>query len=185
MSRVLGRKKQPEPVMPQVTPAQQQRPGAKNRPTPKRHEAEAARRKPLVSPDRKGAQREERMARRDAMMRGEESALMPRDRGPERRYIRDLVDSRLSVAEVALPVLLVGLLIGTFYTRPVIILSVYAFGLIAILDTAVGGWRAKRKAQAKFGTLPPRSGFYAATRMMQLRMSRVPRPAVKVGDKVS
>ena len=70
------------------------RPGAvtagKGRPTPKRSEAERRRRQPYTAPkDRKEAarfskdrQRSDRTRRMEAVRRGEEWALPPRDRGP-------------------------------------------------------------------------------------------------------
>ena len=84
---------------------------AKGRPTPKRREAEAGAAVPPRSaedPARGGQVREGEPSpkeeqrgnaaadrrRRAGMARGEDKYLLPRDRGPVRAYIRDVVDSR-------------------------------------------------------------------------------------------
>src|SRR5207253_118539 len=79
----------------------------KGRPTPKRSEAERRRRQPYTAPkDRKEAarvsrdrQRGDRARRMQAMRRGEEWALLPRDRGPAKALIRNYVDSRRRLSE--------------------------------------------------------------------------------------
>ena len=87
-----------------------ERDGAKNRPTPKRKDQEAARRQPLVVADRKQAKqldrakRNEQLAKtRQAMLTGDDSGLPPRDKGPVRRYMRDYIDARWNLAEFMLP----------------------------------------------------------------------------------
>src|SRR5215831_725741 len=87
------------------------RPGAvtagKGRPTPKRSEAERRRRQPYTAPkNRKEAartgrnrQRKNHTRRMQAMRRGEEWALMPKDRGPAKALIRNYVDSRRRLSE--------------------------------------------------------------------------------------
>ena len=84
----------------------------KGRATPKRREAEAKKRGPVAPPPRttreaikrnkvlrqqNPATKDERRAatkeRRERMMAGDEKYLLPRDRGPVKAYIRDLVDS--------------------------------------------------------------------------------------------
>lgn len=41
--------------------------------------------------------------RRERMMAGEEAYLLPRDRGPVRRYVRDVVDSRRNLLGLFMP----------------------------------------------------------------------------------
>ena len=100
-------------------PAGQQK---KGRPTPKRREAEAARRKPLVVADRKAAKQADREERarqraivRQGMLEGDDRYLAPRDRGPVRAYVRDRVDGRFSVGQVMLPVLLTVLVLSLIH----------------------------------------------------------------------
>src|SRR6201984_977373 len=101
----------------------------KGRPTPKRNDARRRGRKGPVAPAPLHASearprrktlagpklsREERRAeraagrarmtdRRDRMMAGEEAYLLPRDQGPVRRYVRDVVDSRRNVLGLFMP----------------------------------------------------------------------------------
>src|ERR1700683_31752 len=72
---------------------------AKGRPTPKRSEAERNRRQPITgarpgtrtprTPEDKSRARSDRNRKYEAMRRGEEWALNPRDRGPARQLARD------------------------------------------------------------------------------------------------
>jgi len=79
----------------------------KGRPTPKRKESEKERvfkrLAPAATKEAKKIQKKQsrlaRHAQREAYMRGEESALPPRDRGPVRKFVRDYVDARRSVGE--------------------------------------------------------------------------------------
>ena len=56
---------------------------------------------------------------RAGMKAGDERYLLPRDRGPVRRFVRDYVDTRLNMAEFAMPLLLiVSLLAQGGWSRP-------------------------------------------------------------------
>lgn len=164
----------------------------KGRPTPKRKEAEAALRRPLVPEDRKSAKkearsqaREERARVRAAQLAGDESALPPKDRGPVKAYIRDIVDSRLNVGELILPLMLVVLVLTFLPVRALQfggLLVVWLILVAGAIDSALLWRRVKRKVLAKFGTPPPKgSAFYTIMRSFQMRMSRIPRPRVKRG----
>ena len=61
-------------------------------------------------------QREDRSQQMTALRAGDERNLPPRDRGPVRRYVRDVVDARRSVAEFFLPFALVILVLS--FTGP-------------------------------------------------------------------
>jgi hypothetical protein len=97
------------------------KPEAKGRPTPTRKEAEAAaRERARAGMDKKAAQKllrerrtESNRRMREGMKAGEEKFLPARDQGPVRRYVRDWVDSRISVAEFLLPLLLLILLMSS------------------------------------------------------------------------
>lgn len=170
------------------------RDGAKNRPTPKRRDQEAARRQPLVVADRKAAKgadrakRREQMAKqRQAMLTGDETHLPARDKGPAKRFIRDYIDARWGVAEFMLPVMLIVLALS-FVRQPWAMLIVFTlvYGLIAaaVVDTFLAWRRIKKKLVAKFGAdaVARGDGFYAAMRAFQMRRTRMPRPIVKRGD---
>ena len=171
------------------------REGAKNRPTPKRKDQEAARRQPLVVADRKQAKKLDRAKRneqmyrtRQAMLTGDESGLPARDKGPVRRYIRDYIDARWNLAEFMLPVMLIVLALSFLRTNEILFfvtILTYAILLTAIVDTVLM-WRGLRKRlTAKFGEEAAKAkgnGMYAAMRAFQLRRSRMPRALVKRGE---
>ena len=89
----------------------------KGRPTPKRKEVEQSRvinrLAPAANKEAKKLQKAQarilRAQQRDAYMRGDENALPPRDKGPVRRFIRNYVDSRRSVGEFFLPIIVLVL----------------------------------------------------------------------------
>lgn len=192
MSLVFGRKKQDD-VTTAPAPATPEREGAKNRPTPTRREAEAARRQPLVPTDRKAAakasrlkEREARMKQREAMMNGEEWALLPRDRGPHKAFIRDHVDSRWNLGEFVLPIMIVGLpltMIQNATTVTIGILLVYGAMLATIVDLAISKLQLNKRYGARYGTKPPKGTMWTiAARSIQMRRTRVPKPKVNRGQ---
>lgn len=177
----------PAPVTPEG------RVGSKNRPTPTRREAEAARRQPLVPDDRKAAarasklkEREARTKQRAAMMNGEEWAMLPRDRGPQKAFIRDHVDGRWNVGEFVLPIMIIGLpltMIQNPTTVSLGILLVYGAMLATIVDLAVSNFQLKKRFQARYGPPPKGTMWAIAARSIQMRRTRVPKPKVKRGEK--
>ena len=199
MGVVFGRKKTHEDgTRSAITYAD--RPGAKNRPTPSRREQEAARKRPLVPTDRKAAAGQSRDAarltrakQRAAMLSGDESALPARDKGPVKRYIRDVVDSRWNVGEFMLPVMvlvlaltLVGPLVRSIVAWTTLLVFALVYGLVAVgvLDAFLMWRRTKKAIVVKFGAAPPRgSAMYAVMRAFQMRRSRLPRPQIARGVK--
>ena len=103
----------------------------KGRPTPKRRDAEASRPRRSLAPavkkaDRKALKAQQRKKReelRGAYMRGEERALPTRDKGPARKFARNYVDSRYSVAEFFMPLLMVVLLLSIIPSQGVKVLA--------------------------------------------------------------
>ncbi len=164
----------------------------KNAPTPSRAQQEAARKRPLVPNDRKEAARQARAKSAEARERarvgmavGDERYLPARDRGPQKKYVRDYVDARFSVGEVLIPVMFAVILL-TFIPVPEVqtvgILALWAFFLIAVVDVVVLGFMLTRKLKAKFGEgKVERVRWYAAMRALQLRPLRLPKPQVKRG----
>ncbi|GAB49510.1 hypothetical protein MOPEL_130_01170 [Mobilicoccus pelagius NBRC 104925] len=172
-----------------MTPATPVRPGAKNRPTPSRREAEAARKRPIVPADRKAAKQEsrqkeraERARYREGMYRGEEWALGPRDQGPQRRLVRDLVDSRWNVGEFLLPIMIVALPISMLPNRWAYIVGfvvLYGMIVLTVLDAVLLARRAKNEIRSRLGEEPAKGTFwYVFSRSVQMRAGRVPRPRV-------
>ena len=178
-----------------TTTVQDARPGAKNRPTPKRSVQEAARKQPLVVTDRKVAKdrdklkRKEGLARqRQAMMTGDDTHLPVRDKGPERRFIRDYVDARWSVGEVVLPVMVLVLLLSflkTSWALMTVFILTYGLIALAIIDAFLMWRRIKARLVEKFGVgaVPSGGALYAVMRAFQLRPTRMPKPQVKRGER--
>lgn len=188
----------------------------KGRPTPKRNEAsrrrgpvapapqtssEARKRRkelqgPKLSKEERKAERLTRRAemsdRRERMMAGEDAYLLPRDQGPVRRYVRNIVDSRRNLLGLFMPAALA--MIFFMLALPAIefqrILSWAMLALVVVM--AVDGFflarKVNRMVDEKFrGNTESRwkLGFYAFSRGSQLRRMRTPRPMVNRGDDIS
>ena len=130
--------------------------------------------------------RQERQLARQAMATGDPRHLPARDRGPVRAFCRDFVDSRRSVAEFMLPVLLVVLVLGSI---PAISASSSLLFLTIMLavaaDTTGLVWRLRRQLRARFPEDSHKGAtLYAVLRSTQLRRLRLPKPRVKVGQPV-
>lgn len=170
------------------------REGAKNRPTPKRRDQEAARRQPLVVADRKEAKQIERQKRREQLARtrraletGDEAGLPPRDKGPVKRFIRDHVDARRNLGEFLLPIMLIVLALSLVRQQTIFTISVlltWASVLAVVVDSVIM-WRGlKKRIIAKFGAdaVPRGAVAYAVMRVFQLRRQRMPKPQVARGE---
>ena len=167
---------------------------SKGRPTPKRSERQVKRGASLAPANTrqekraaKEANRMQRLAQRSAYMRGEESALPARDRGPVRKYVRNVVDSRISVGEFFLPFIFIVLLVSITRNQTIAILSILAMYLImfvAIIDGWFLGRKIKRLVAAKFPNESTKGlALYGFLRSTQMRRMRAPKPNVKRGDK--
>lgn len=191
-----------------TTPPEQ---AGKGRPTPKRSEAERNRYRSIqggttsgrsgtttrdpgrkLTPEEKSREKEraraERVRRMEAMRKGEDWALGPRDRGPLKRLARDYVDSHRRASEFYMYALLV-LLVALFTRSPVVesYTGPLVFVLIAII--AIDAFfirRGLRKLAAERYPGESTRGltWYAVMRAMQIRRFRNPQPRVKPGDKI-
>ncbi|MBC7725399.1 MAG: DUF3043 domain-containing protein [Burkholderiaceae bacterium] len=157
--------------------------------TPTRREREALNQRPLVSNDRKAANKEARakMAQtreraRLGMANGEERYLPMRDRGVQRRYVRDYIDARFSAGEALIPLMFLVILSSFIPGVDVYsFLVLWFFFAIAVIDSVALGYILKKKIEAKFGEDKFERGtrWYAAMRALQLRPMRLPKPQVK------
>lgn len=187
----------------------------KGRPTPKRSEARRTPRKGPVAPAPMTASeararrkslagpklsREERKAdrvasrakmanRRERMMAGDEAYLLPRDQGPVRRYVRDVVDSRRNLLGLFMPATL--FLMFAMFTTPQLQLYVSPAMLLLMGVMMVDGLLLGRKVNKLVDEKFPENtesrwklGLYAASRASQMRRLRTPRPQVKRGSDV-
>jgi hypothetical protein len=179
----------------------------KGRPTPKRSEAEANRYRSVtgsttsgrnrsstaapsrkLTPEEKSKVRSERNKQVQAMRRGEEWALQPRDRGPMKKLARDYVDAHRRPSEFymyALIVLVISLVAGKAHKA---LNSDLQFLLLAIIAVIIVDALLLRRSISKLAKerLPGQSTrgitFYAIMRALQLRRFRNPAPGVKPGD---
>ena len=164
----------------------------KGRPTPKRRDQEAANRRPLIADDRKVAKQqnkqavaEERARMRRALDTGEEKYLPARDKGPQRRFVRDFVDARWGIGEW----LIIGVLIFlglSFVPTPAMqmasTIGMLTFVFLVVFEGFWVGYQVKKRLEAKFGVMEPGCRWYAAMRSTQMRRMRLPRPQVKRGQ---
>jgi Protein of unknown function (DUF3043) len=187
----------------------------KGRPTPKREAARRnakkgpvapapmtaaearARRKSLAGPK---LSREERKAdrtagrarmtdRRERMLAGDEAYLLPRDQGPIRRYVRDVVDSRRNVLGLFMPSTLALLFVMFAVPQLQLFISPAMLVITAIMgiDGVILGRKVGKLVDAKFPSNTEshwKLGLYAAGRASQMRRMRAPRTQVKRGSSV-
>ena len=172
------------------------KPQGKGRPTPTRKEAEAAARERAKLPrDRKALARMQRQKRiessraiREGMKSGDEKNLLPRDRGPVRRYVRDLVDSRLGFSELLVPMLVLIMILG-YAAGPTgqrySTALWYTTILLVIGDVVLLRLRVRRRVRAKFPDESVKGlTVYAVMRALNLRFLRLPKPKVKIGQQL-
>ena len=178
----------------------------KGRPTPKRSEAERNRYQTITgaktsgrgpgtgpaprgkaTPEDKARARAERARRTQAMRRGEEWALGPRDRGPIRKLARDYVDASRRPSEYYMYVLLL-LLVALLshnaklntYVTPVVFLLI----VVVVVDAYLIRRTLRRLAAQRFpGESTRGMTTYAVMRALQIRRFRMPAPRLKAGDK--
>jgi hypothetical protein len=180
----------------------------KGRPTPKRSEAEANRYRTLtgsttsgrgrtavpdpkrkLTPEEKAKARGDRSKHLEAMRRGEDWALGPRDRGPARRLARDYVDAHRRPMEYymyALIILIIALFAGKSNSGLASYMQIFLLVIVVII--AVDAYFLRRSVmKVVHERLPNEStrglAFYAIMRGLQLRRFRTPTPRLKPGDK--
>jgi hypothetical protein len=185
----LFRRSKSQTETPEVAP----KPGGKGRPTPSRKEAEAAAKARAKAPrSRKEAAAAQRSQRaessrkvREAMKTGDERYFLPRDKGPERRFVRDYVDARFSFLELMIPAMLVTLVMG--YSgipalQRVSNLMLFGMFLLIIIDILTIRWRLRRELVRRFPSETHKgTTWYAVSRSMQMKFMRLPKPQVKIG----
>ena len=201
-----------EPEQAQDAPAQTKQTGqaGKGRPTPKRSEAERNRYRSIqggttsgraasardpgrkLTPEEKAREKDrakaDRLKRMEAMRKGEEWALGPRDRGPLKQLARDYVDSHRRPSEFYMYALVV-LLVALFTRNQVIASYVSPFVFVLIAIIVIDGFFIGRSLRTLAAERYPGKStkgitWYAVMRAMQIRRMRTPLPRVKPGDKI-
>ncbi|HLS76920.1 MAG TPA: DUF3043 domain-containing protein [Nocardia sp.] len=186
----------------------------KGRPTPKRREAEGRRRGPvapapltakeararrkatkgpkLSREERKAAAAERKAAvqeRRAKMLAGEEKYLLPRDQGPVRAMVRDIVDARRNLSGLFMPMAL--LLILSMFAAPglqtIVTLVMLVMMLFMAIEGVILGKLVNNRVIERFPDTTDtgfKLGWYAFVRASQIRKLRAPKPRVGPGDAV-
>lgn len=176
---------------------------AKGRPTPKRRDAEGRRRGPVAPPPktqreamrRNRGNKEQRKSaaaeRRERMAAGDDNYLMPRDKGPVRAFVRDVVDSRRHLMGLFMPLALL-VLVAMISSVPLIEAYAAPATLVVLVIMALEGlWLGRdvvRRVRKKFPEASDSSmglGWYAFVRASQVRKLRIPKPRVRIGDTVA
>jgi hypothetical protein len=157
----------------------------KDRPTPSRREAEAARRQRVITTlTPKESRRQSSQQNRAQRMK----AVNAREATPEKTLMRDYVDSRFSLGEFLLPSLVIILALSFLSTvvpsiTAISTLLMYAFILLVLFDA----WRMWRGFKQVLATRQPNASsrglmMYGVNRMIQIRRFRMPAPRLKRGD---
>jgi hypothetical protein len=196
LRRRPGASASPEPE--QASPADDRtaKQAGKGRPTPKRSEVERARRQPYAAPpaDKKAAAAQQRDRRRteqkrrmDAMRKGEEWALPPRDKGAVRALARDYVDSRRVVVSEYILFAVVVLIIAIFalgstkHSTLILYIELAILGIIAVESLFHGAAVTRLAKQRLPGQSTKGISWYIAKRSLRLRVSRTPPARVERG----
>jgi Protein of unknown function (DUF3043) len=165
----------------------------KGAPTPKRSSAQAQRKARVAAPkDRKAAAKELREKRatesvkvRQAMSTGDDRYLPARDKGPVRRAVRDLVDSRLMFSELVMPIMLVMLIVLVLQipNSQVIVSNAWLLLLLVVLvDLILLSFRIRRMLRTRFADQPTKGALaYGLLRATQVRPLRLPKTQVRIG----
>lgn len=175
---------------------------AKGRPTPKRRESDPRTRGPVAPPPKtqreaykrskgdKGDRKKAAATRRERMAAGDDRYLMPRDKGPVRAHVRDIVDSRRHLLGLFMPMAIL-IFVVLFIRMPALqqyVTSVVLVVLIVmVIEGVFLGRTVTRKVREKFPDAQDRAlslGWYAGVRASQVRKLRMPKPRTKVGADV-
>jgi hypothetical protein len=178
---------------------EQARAAGKGRPTPKRNEAQGRRTGPPPPPPTTRKEAYKRMranqaagrpASRQALLRGDDAALPARDRGPVRKLVRDVVDSRRNVGSffIAIAVVaLIGTVVPNLTVRSYATFLLFGFFLLMIVDSFVLSRRIKRVVAARFPDGKHKTNgvaWYGISRSTMVRRWRFPKPEVALGADV-
>jgi hypothetical protein len=138
------------------------------------------------------ARRADMAERREKMMAGEDAYLLPRDKGPVRRFVRDVVDARRNVLGLFMPsalgLIFIMLAVPSVQVQRLLSPAMLVLVLIMVIDGFIVGRKVNKLVDQKFPDNTEsgwKLGFYAASRASQLRRMRAPRPQVNRGDKVT
>ncbi len=191
----MFRRTKAETPEPQAT-----KPGGKGRPTPTRKEAEAAAkarakvprtRKEIAKAQKaqaRGVKSESMQTVRKGMKQGDERYLLPRDKGPMRRFVRDYIDHRFSILELMIPLLILTMILG--YSGNTTLAGVgntilFAMLAVAFFDIFILRRRLRAELDVRFpGESTKGITYYSVTRAIQMKFMRMPKAKVKIGEEL-
>jgi hypothetical protein len=173
----------------------------KNAPTPKRKEAEQKNFRPIVggTEPKKKLTKEEKQERKrqrnlqiqrenEAMKTGDQRYMPERDKGKDKKFIRNYIDNRRSLAEFFLPVAVITLIASVVLNNISIVASfyftlfIYVYLVVTIIHIYIQTRGLKRELSEKYGekAVAKGSGYlsYALGRMVQPRYMRLPKRGV-------
>ncbi|QRV02853.1 DUF3043 domain-containing protein [Arcanobacterium phocisimile] len=202
---MFGQKKDSTPATPEVgvVPQEKGYTPPKGTPTPKRKEAQKARRRPIVASTSALTKEEKRKLRAEnraksnelyyrqqtAMRTGDEKNMPPAHRGRVRRWGRDYIDASAPWGQWFMPLVIPLLLLAVFmsYWPQVAFLAIvglYAVFIVMVIQLAWIVRKAKILATYKFGADEIPSGFSMQmfSRGMYMPRWRLPSPQVKRGE---
>ncbi len=169
---------------------------AKGKATPKRTEAQRRKAEPPPANRREALKRAREKSRADraesmaGMKAGDERFLLPRDKGPERRLVRDYVDSRRTVGTWFFGgAFLIFFLIQVRDPRIAAAANIIwlLLALAVVVDSFFICRKIKKLIKENYPKTTQRMGslyMYAVMRGITFRRMRMPNPQVKIGDPV-
>nr|WP_020521358.1 DUF3043 domain-containing protein [Catelliglobosispora koreensis] len=168
----------------------------KGRATPKRTVAQRRKAEPPPK-NRKEAlarmrakEKNERAERLAGMKSGDERYFLPRDKGPERAMVRDIIDSRRNAGPAFFAgafIVLIMTMVGDPYIAALGNIIWLALAVAMIVDTFFICRKIKKMMRERFPKSTERLGslyFYGGMRALSFRKLRMPKPRVNVGDKI-
>jgi hypothetical protein len=139
----------------------------------------------------RGRQKQERAEARAAMMAGDDKHLPPRDRGPERALVRNIVDARRNIGTwffAGAVVILIGTWPGVPNPVRFAFDAMWVVLLVSVvIDSVLLSRLVKRLVWDRYPTTTQRPGglyTYAIMRSLTLRRMRIPAPQVSIGDAI-
>jgi hypothetical protein len=180
-------------------PADPRHASGKGRPTPKRREAQRRRTGPVAPPPRTRREALRRTKEQNAVRRaeyragmrsGDEKYLSPRDRGPVRGLVRDIVDSRRNAGGLFLFVavfVFVGYLVPDARVRAFTVSLWMTVFLLLVLDSVILGLRIRRMIRERYPDVTERTSrlvWYGVSRATMIRRWRMPAPRVAIREKI-
>jgi hypothetical protein len=185
-----------EPEVTDIVRASRSYTPGKGKATPKRTEAQRRKAEPPPANRREALKRAREKSRADraesmaGMKAGDERFLLPRDKGPERRLVRDYVDSRRTIGTWFFGgAFLIFFLIQVRDYRVQVAANVIwlLLALAVVVDSFFICRAIKKLIKANYPKTTQRMGslyLYAVMRSITFRRMRMPQPQLKFGDPV-